>query len=235
MLIRTLLLLCAALVACSSSSSDDRPTPIPQPRPYVAVHFYDERALIPEFRRLPPGDPADAIVALLLDGPRTPGLETAIPEKAELVSATEADEGLLLEMSADFWRGPPEELRRRAAQVVFTVAGIEEGRSVTLLDGLVPGRVPGTGAQPLDRDDFLALRPWIEVVQPVAGALVANPMPVLTFVRGGAPVHVEIFAGGEVVGRGRDDSVAWDTDASRGVVRITTDGHKVDVPVVFAR
>jgi hypothetical protein len=201
----------------------------------VAVHFYDGSALMPEFHRLPPGDAAEAIVSLLLDGPRPSGLETAIPEDVELVSATEADEGLLLEMSAGFWRGSPEDVRRRAAQVVFTVASIEEGSSVTLLDDLVPGTVPGTPAQPLDRNDFAPLRPWIEVVHPVAGALVANPMPVLTFVRGDAAVHVEVFAGGEVVGRGRGDSIAWDTDAGEGVVRITTDGHKVDVPVIFAR
>ena len=121
-------------------------------------------------------------MSVLLDGPTDPDRTTALVAGTELVSAAEAGEGLLLEMNDEFWDGTEAEVRRRAAQVVFTAAALEEGKEITLLEGLTPGRVVGRDGkaieQPMTGADFKDLEPWISVIQPVAGALVANPIPV---------------------------------------------------------
>ncbi len=102
-------------------------------------------------------------------------------------------------MDKAFWSGPPEEVRRRAAQVVFTMAAIEEGKQVTLLDGLVPGDVTGVDGevlrQPLEREDLADLRPWIQVIQPVAGAIVGQSVPVRVLSRGHRPLHASVTGG----------------------------------------
>ena len=121
-------------------------------------------------------------MSVLLDGPADPERTTALVAGTELVSAAEAGEGLLLEMNDGFWDGTEAEVRRRAAQVVFTAAALEEGKEITLLEGLTPGRVVGRDGkaieQPMTQADFRDFEPWVRVVQPVAGALVADPIPV---------------------------------------------------------
>lgn len=224
------------LTACTSNEEVE-PSGGREFIPYVAVYFHDGRALIPEYRRLSETRPIDDLLGSLVAGPISSRAQTAMDPDVRLVSDAETGQGLLLELNDAFWDEPRARVRMAAAQIVYTMAGIEEGKEVTLLDGLVPGPVvrPDGGrlTQPLDRDEFRSFRPWIEVIHPVAGALVANPLPVNVSLRRDTTVQVKVIADGEVVGRGTGTSVGWQTDEMTGTVRVVAGDHRVDVPVRF--
>jgi hypothetical protein len=82
------------------------------------------------------------------------------------------------------------------------MAVLEEGKEILLLDDVVPGPiVDGNGEelpQPLSREDFADVRPWAEVQQPAAGAILSEaPFPVVAEVRGRAVAQlVDINGGG---------------------------------------
>ena len=201
----------------------------------MPIFFFQAGRLVPEYRRLPAGDPAEAVYALLQQGSRT-GRDTAMESNAQLIQSAEAGSGFVLEMSDDFWSGSSEDVYRRAAQLVFSLAVLEEGKQITLLDGTVPGRIEtleGTRLRgALERADFEDVAPWIEVFQPVAGSLVANPIPVEARTVDGRDWSARLIAEG---GKDSDRSppLTFDTDASSGVVRIVTevDGEKVVVGI----
>jgi hypothetical protein len=166
------------LVAASCSDSD----PIRKSEEtgdLVAVYFIDGHGLIPEYQRLPAGDPVEGLVTLLERGPIQPEHATFIQPGTFLSSfEREGREELGVELASGFWSLGPGERFAAAAQIVFTVATLEEGRSVLLLDGTVPGELLDGSfeplQQPLDRTDFAELEPWIQVTRPVAGAVVGR-------------------------------------------------------------
>ncbi len=80
------------------------------------------------------------------------------------------------------------------------MAVLEEGKEVFLLDDVVPGAVvDGNGdevPQPLSREDFKDVRPWAEVQQPAAGAVISEePFPVVAEVRARAVVALFVADG----------------------------------------
>jgi hypothetical protein len=231
---RALCLAALILAACPGSDTSDRDGR-PEPATFVPIYFYEDGALIPEYRPLSGDEVVEDIVTLLLEGPQGSGRTSSLPADADVLSEFEVHERLILGMSDAFWAGPIDEIRKRAAQLVFSLASLEEGKEITLLKGPTPGEVTGRDgrvlAQPLGREDFGDLRPWIQVVQPVAGALVANPIPIRLIVRGPGRPSIEVVADGEVVGQGSGDAVSWSSEAADGEVRITARGHTVVVPV----
>ncbi len=185
------------LASCTPTSAPAPEAPLPPTQSFVAIYHYDGRALAARYTPLPPGEPARELIGLLLQGPAETGLRSAIPAGTESPSQAEAGVGLVLEMSDGFWSGGAAAIRRRAGQVVFTMANLEEGKQVTLLKGLVPGEVRDNNGdvlrQPLRRDDFRDLRPWIQVIQPVAGAIVGATVPVRVLSRGGTDLVVSVI------------------------------------------
>ncbi len=153
------------------------------------MFFFDGHALLPEFHELGPGDPAQALLDLLEQGPR--GDLRNFVEKGSFVDSSEREglEQISLELSADFWSRPAGEVYAAAAQILFTVATLEEGKEILLLNGTVPGQVLDGSSeaieQPLTRDDFTDVRPWVEVAQPVAGSTIGNSFPVTLILREG--------------------------------------------------
>jgi hypothetical protein len=224
------------LVSCTNIGVSDSPRRPPRSQ-FVAVYFFDGAALAPEYNPLPRAAPQDAIMSLLLDGPSTDGWTTALAPHTLLLSTDEVDERLVLQMSSAFWSGSKEAVRKRAAQIVYSMATLEEGKEVTLLDGFSPGAIAGARGrplkQPLERGDFADLQPWIQVLQPVAGALVANPIPIRVIVRGHDRASVEVVAGRRVVGRSSSEFVRWKTELDAGEVRISARGHTVVIPIRF--
>ncbi|MDP9067731.1 MAG: GerMN domain-containing protein [Actinomycetota bacterium] len=217
---------------------------------FVAVYHYDDEALTAGYEPLPEGDvePVTALVGLLLQRSPPEGLHSAIPAGTTSPSQAEAGDALVLEMSEPFWSGPPEDIRRRAAQVVFTMASLEEGKRITLLNGLVPGEVTDVNGevlqQPLGRHDFRDLRPWIQVIQPVAGAVVGSDVPVRVLSRGGHALRVSVTDGSgatllsERVRRDGGSVGPIPPDAPEELTitigsRITGAVREVDVPVRF--
>lgn len=155
------------------------------------MYFFAGHALNAEYVEVAGTNPEQELVEALADGPARRNLKNFVPEDAQLESAGETEEQLKLTLSDEFWELPVGERYAAAAQVVFTMAVLEEGKRVFLLDDVVPGAiVDGDGdelAQPLSRTDFEDVRPWVEVQQPAAGAVLSgDAFPVVAEVRGRA-------------------------------------------------
>lgn len=182
---------------------------------------------------------------MLARGPRSEELASALPSDARVTDVFEAKEGFLLELNEPFWSRDDEAVRRAAAQIVFTLATLEEGKRITFFDGLVPGAIPARDGSPLDqpvtRADFGELRPWIEVGQPVAGAVVARSVPVRLQLRSTRRAIAVVTARGETIARrpvDEDDSLMLPlVNAQEGTISITTTTtggtHMVKLPVRF--
>ena len=242
------LVLCLLLVACTG---DDEGAREPEGTPkgeYVAAYFVEGHGLIPEFRRLEGDDPVEAMLGMLVDGPRTRGRETFLPDTAAIVDTAEreADESLAIELNAAFWALPDGERFAAAAQIVYTLAALEEGRTVYLLDGTVPGDIKdGNGdrvEQPLTRDAMEELKPWIQVSQPVPGAVVGRTIPVQTTLRGPDATAV-LVQDDDLLARGRLDSGRVLLEVTSGeqgpvslVIELTADGerHTIRLPLTLA-
>jgi hypothetical protein len=236
------------LVACTGD--DDRaPDRASAPEgDYVPAYFLEGHGLMPEFRRLPAGDPVDGLLGMLVDGPRNPERETFLPEDAAVVdtSEREADESLAITMNDSFWALPDGERFAAASQIVYTVATLEEGRTVFLIDGTVPGEIrDGNGdavKQPLTRDALDELKPWIQVSQPVPGAVVGKTIPVQAQLQGEDAIAV-LIQQDDLLARGRLEGGRALLEVGRGepgaatlVIELTADGerHTVRLPLTLS-
>jgi hypothetical protein len=214
----------------------------------VPAYFLEGHGLMPEFRRLPPGDPVDGLLNMLVEGPRNEARETFLPKEAAVVdtSEREADESLAITLNDAFWELPDGERFAAASQIVFTIATLEEGRRVFLLDGTVPGDIEdGNGdevSQPLTRDAFPELKPWIQVSQPVPGAVVGSSIPVQALLQGEDATAV-LVQGDDLLARGRMESGRALLEVGRGepgpatlVIELTADGerHTVRLPLTLS-
>lgn len=211
----------------------------------VAVFFFDGHALLPEYHELGSGDPADALVTLIERGPDE-ALSNFVVE-ASFVAASEREglEQISLELSDEFWERPPGEVYAAAAQIVFTLATLEEGKEVLLLDGTVPGEVLDGSFEPIDqplaRSDFADVRPWVEVAQPVAGSTVGSVFPVSLALREGrATVTLSSDNGPDSTLTMRKGTALITTEAERGPAElavVVTDragtDHTVRVPLIL--
>ena len=203
---------------------------------------------MPEFRRLPPGDPVDGLLQMLVDGPRNQSRETFLPGDTAVVDTTErdADESLAIELNAAFWALPEGERFAAASQIVYTVATLEEGRTVFLLDQTVPGDIrDGNGDrvdQPLTREALGELKPWIQVSQPVPGAVVGRSIPVQATLR--APDATAVLVQqDDLLARGRLDGGrvllevgSGEPGAATLVIELSADGekHTVRLPLILS-
>jgi hypothetical protein len=215
---------------------------------YVPVYFLEGHGLMPEFRRLPPGDPVDGLLQMLVDGPRNQSRETFLPGDTAVVDTTErdADESLAIELNAAFWALPEGERFAAASQIVYTVATLEEGRTVFLLDQTVPGDIrDGNGDrvdQPLTREALGELKPWIQVSQPVPGAVVGRSIPVQATLR--APDATAVLVQqDDLLARGRLDGGrvllevgSGEPGAATLVIELSADGekHTVRLPLILS-
>ena len=203
---------------------------------------------MPEFRRLPEGDPVEGLLQMLVDGPRTAGRQTFLPPNTAVLDTQEreADESLAIVLSDEFWALPTGERFAAASQIVYTVATLEEGRTVFLLDGTVPGVIrDGNGdrvEQPLTRDALGELEPWIQIAQPVPGAVVGRTIPIQTQLRSPEATAVLVQAD-DLLARGRMEggNVLLEVEAGRPgpvslVIELTADGerHTIRVPLILA-
>jgi hypothetical protein len=106
----------------------------------------------------------------------------------ELASIGELEEGLLLEMSEPFWTAPAERRIGAAAQIVYTMAALEDGKRVTFLRGALPHPIEtGSGLRsrgPVARGLYSNMGPWIVTSQPVAGSTVGTQIPLRARLRG---------------------------------------------------
>jgi hypothetical protein len=213
----------------------------------VAVYRFEGHALLPEYERLSSSDPVEGLLSLLSSPPDGDSLTTFVPEGSyESSSEREgATEQLVLRLSDVFWDRPAGEVYAGVAQIVYTVATLEQGREVLLLDGTVPGEVLDGSfepiEQPLDRDRFSDVRPWIEIIRPVAGAVVGRQVPVEVRLReGSADIELlreaqgveEVLAGVNAVRR----SVILEIDRSiEGpvVLSISNGAHMVRIPLTL--
>jgi hypothetical protein len=242
------LVLLLAFVACTG---DDDPAPADSSAPkgdYVPAYFVEGHGLMPEFRRLPPGDPIEGLLAMLVDGPRNSKRETFLPDDAAVLdtSEREADESLAIQLNDTFWALPEGERFAAATQIVYTVATLEEGRTVFLLDETVPGDIrDGNGdrvKQPLTREEMEELEPWIQVSQPVPGAVVGKTIPVQVKLRGEDATAV-LVQEDDLLARGRLDGGRVLLEVGRGepgpaslVLELTADGerHTVSLPLTLS-
>jgi hypothetical protein len=215
---------------------------------YVPVYFLEGHGLMPEFRRLPPGDPVDGLLQMLVDGPRNQSRETFLPGDTAVVDTAErdADESLAIELNTAFWALPEGERFAAASQIVYTVATLEEGRTVFLLDQTVPGDIrDGNGDrvdQPLTREALGELKPWIQVSQPVPGAVVGRSIPVQATLR--APDATAVLVQqDDLLARGRLDGGrvllevgSGEPGAATLVIELSADGekHTVRLPLILS-
>ena len=167
-------------------------------------------------------------------------LDSAVGENVRLLQAAEPDEGrLLLELDNSFWSEDPSEIYKAAAQIVFTMGNLEEGRSITLIDGLRPGRIERPGGerieQPLTREDFV--QPLVQVVQPVAGATLARTIPIDLNLSPHQPVAVSMEVDDEtlastIVHGGKGELIVNNPPAGDAEVEIELDDQlTIEVPV----
>jgi hypothetical protein len=214
---------------------------------YVAVYRFDGHALLPEYERLPQGDPVEGLITLLGAGPQNESLSNFVPEGSYAASSERegATEQLVLRLNDVFWDRPAGEVYAGVAQIVYTVATLEQGREVLLLDDTVPGEVLDGSfdpiEQPLDRDRFSDVRPWIEIIRPVAGAVVGRQVPVEVRLReGSADIELlreaqgveEVLAGDNAVRR----SVSLEVDRTvEGpvVLSVSNGTHMVRLPLTL--
>ena len=159
------------------------------------MYFFAGHALNAEYVSIDAGGaPEEAIFSAIVDGPQRDGLRNFLPADSTVEGVGETQEKLKLTLSEEFWELPVGERYAAAAQVTFTMAVLEEGKEVFLLEDVVPGPiVDGDGEelqQPLSREDFKDVRPWVEVQQPAAGAVLGKSFPVVAEVRGRATAVV---------------------------------------------
>lgn len=176
--------------ACTGSTEEPPQTVKPE---FVPVYFFAGHALNAEYTPVEGTDPEQAIFDAITSGPQREDLKNFVPSETVLEAVGEAEEKLKLTLSEHFWNLPVGERYAAAAQVTFTMAVLEEGKEVFLLDDVVPGAIiDGDGRelpQPLSREDFSDVRPWAEVQQPAAGAILSGKLvPVIAEVRGRASV-----------------------------------------------
>jgi Sporulation and spore germination len=194
---------------------DPAPTPKP-PEGYAPIYFLEGRGLLPEYRRVPSQSPVRALYDHLVEGPTQSQSITTLTPQIDLVSIGEIDEGLLLEMSDTFWQMNPEKRAKAAAQIVHTMASLEDGKEVTFLRGALPEPIEvGDGRRvdrPVTRDDYERFAPWIEVVQPVAGATVGGQIPVRVRLREELPFKVQL--------RSRQTGFQESFPASGGILQV---------------
>lgn len=213
----------------------------PNPKQFVAVYFEVDGRLVPEYHPFGAGEPEHALWDLLTQGPSDPELSTALERDFELLQAAEPDEGrLLLEIDDRFWDQDPETIYRSAAQIVFTMGNLEEGRAVTLVDGLRPGRIRSPdGArleQPLERSDFE--QPLVQVQQPVAGSVVGNAIPIRLLLAEERPVAVSLELAGQteastIIHGGAGELVVSDAPGGWGQVQVELPEVTISVPVML--
>ncbi|MGH2754465.1 MAG: GerMN domain-containing protein [Actinomycetota bacterium] len=241
------LLLLAFLAACTGDGDGTPGAPVPA-GDHVPVYFVEGHGLIPEFRELPSGDPVEGLLQLISAGPRGAGRTSFVSEDVSVLDTgeREADESVSIQLNDAFWSLPEGERFAAAAQIVYTVATLEEGKRVLLMNGTVPGRITdGNGervAQPLTRESLDELEPWIQLSQPVAGAVVGSTIPVQARLRGQDATAV-LVQDDDLLARGRLDggAVLLEVgDAEPGpvelVVELTVDGarHTVRLPLVLS-
>lgn len=167
----------------------------------MPVYFFADHALNAEYVSIEGTEPERAIFAAIAAGPSRDDLRSFVPEETALEGVGETQEKLKLTLSEEFWDLPVGERYAAAAQVTFTMAVLEEGKEIFLLDEVVPGPiVDGNGEelpQPLSREDFADVRPWVEVQQPAAGTILSEaPFPVVAEVRGRAVAQLVGVSGG---------------------------------------
>lgn len=239
-----LLLIVLLLTSCTGELPD---APSKAHGELVAIYRFDGHALLPEYEPLPEGDPVEGLVGLLGDPPHDNGLVSFVPQGSfESSSEREgASEQLVLRLSDAFWDRPSGEVYAGAAQIVFTVATLEQGREVLLLDGTVPGEVLDGSFEPIDqplnRDLFEDVKPWIEFVRPVAGAVVGSRLPVEVRLREGT-ADVELLRTAEGVEevlageRTRTGSVVLEVEDVPGgqvILSVEVGKHSVRIPLTL--
>lgn len=244
MLITRCLLLIALLLPSCTGESD---APFKQERELVAVYRFDGHALLPEYEPLPDGDPVEGLVGLLGEPPQDSGLVSFVP-KGSFESSSEregAGEQMVLRLNDAFWDRPAGEVYAGAAQIVFTVATLEQGREVLLLDGTIPGEVLDGSFepidQPFDRHLFEDVKPWIELVRPVAGAVIGGRVPVEVRLRQGT-ADVELLRAAQGVEevlagkRTRSGSVILEVEEvpdGRVILSVEVGEHSVRIPLTL--
>ena len=229
----------------SACEPDTRTTPRERPEPpaqYVAVFFEHEGRIVPEYHPLGEGEPERALWDLLLDGPSDDSLRTSVRPPMELLQAAEPDEGrLLLELDDGFWDQEEEVVFRAARQIVFTMGNLEEGRAVTLIDGLRPGPIKDPDGkkldQPLGSDDFDP--PLVQVVQPTAGTTVGKTIPIDLRLTSNEPVIVSLEVDEETIAStiihgGRGELLLNEAPGGPATVEIEIDPDlTIEVPVLL--
>lgn len=215
----------------------------------VAVYFFDGDVLVPEYRALPGGNPQRAFVDLLEEGPRHEALESRFAERGGGAferggeTATRSGEALVFGLTEAFWDAPDPLLYERTAQLVFTAASLEAGKQVVLLRNGVPASSVRADGSELDlyleRADFRDVHPWIEIAQPVAGAVVGRTIPVSFTVRFDEPVRIDVFIGTEVVRsvtttRSRLTLRIGRSPNEQATMRFSQRGYEVEVPLRLA-
>ncbi len=240
---RRLLLLALLLPSCTGESK----APSQVQGELVAIYRFDGHALLPEYEPLPPGDPVEGLIALLSQPPQDNDLLTFVP-RGSFESSSEregASEQLVLRLSDAFWERPAGEVYAGAAQIVFTVATLEQGREALLLDGTVPGEILDGSfepiGQPLNRELFEDVKPWIELVRPVAGAVIGSRLPVEVRLREGT-ADVELLRAAEGVKevlageRTRGGSVTLeveDVPDGKVILSVEVGEHSVRIPLTL--
>jgi hypothetical protein len=228
-------------IACTSAEPQSQTPEIARPS-FAPIFFFDGDGLIPEYVELGDEEVADQLLAALVAGPERSDLSTEIPEGAVVRGEFERNETLFLDLSEAFWTGSYAEIRKRIAQVLYTYAALEEGRTVRLLafEGRTTRRLRALIAEPLERSDVEELGPWILPVRPVAGSIVSTSLPIEAHLRDASEGRVEVIdpqaeepiAEAKLIGGKALLDISLNADATL-IVRISAEGHHVDVEVTF--
>jgi hypothetical protein len=161
----------------------ERPTDRQTPE-YAAVYFLEGHGLAPEFRELPAGEPAAGLIELLNEGSSYEGRTNLVPAGTVALEVRAAEpDGVAVELGEVFWSLPEGERFAAAAQMVYTLGALEDGRNIVLMQGFVPGEIRDANGelltQPLTRANFEELEPWVELLQPAPGAIVSGRFPLV--------------------------------------------------------
>lgn len=211
------------------------------------LYFVSGHALVPEAHELSYGsEPAADLISALATTPDDAERTTFVPaDSFESARENEAEERLEIELSDAFWNLPEGERFAAAAQIVQSLQPLEGGKEVILLDDAAPGEIrDGNGRlvePPFTPSDLFELRPWIVVVQPVPGALVAETIPVRAPSDRG-DVTAALLQGGRLIAeaevkRGSGDISLEGADPGDITLRLTVEadeGVTVDVPLRVA-
>ena len=184
MITRSAALALALVLGCACTDAGPSPDASPNEEArvsYAPVYFIDGPALVPEFIELAEGEPVEQLFAALVTGPTRGSWRTALTESMQLRGEFERAETLQLDPGDEFWDGPTELVKQRAAQIVYTMASLEEGRQVRLLFLGAPSRQPlrKLFGHTVGREDLAGVfDASIQVVAPVPGSLVSTRFPV---------------------------------------------------------